>query len=385
MDSSAEASRKSGPYAWVYLAVLLGVCAAVITWAAKAAQDPQGVLADDTTPTTAVTSDLNVVDLNFEVDGDSVTLRGAVPDEGAHQTLLASAQSRYATVNDELVVDAATSLVGGKLSVSGTAFEQDRDAAGLQLDAASSLGLTAAAFDVTFVELDKMPVAATVTVNNSTVAIAGSFPDLASADQFVLAVKETFGADAVDSSAVAVDPETTLTNSTITVGGLIDAGDLRGVTLLSNLGVFFGSSNVDATALAFDTSPLALGRLEARLRAQLGGSPILFASGSSTIEEASLPLLDQLAVAIKAAPGVPVTIAGHTDSSGDAGTNQILSEDRANAVREQLVTFGVDPTQLTAVGIGEAQPVADNESEEGKAANRRIEFEFEGAVEVDNG
>ena len=65
----------------------------------------------------------------------------------------------------------------------------------------------------------------------------------------------------------------------------------------------------------------------------------------------------------------------YTDSMGADAYNQSLSERRANAVRDYLVTnYGVDATRIDTVGYGEAKPVADNNSDDGRAQNRRIEF-----------
>jgi outer membrane protein OmpA-like peptidoglycan-associated protein len=69
-----------------------------------------------------------------------------------------------------------------------------------------------------------------------------------------------------------------------------------------------------------------------------------------------------------------VQVVGHTDSSGEAGYNQSLSVNRANAVVNVLAGAGVPRTRLQAIGRGEDQPVASNLTEEGKAQNRRVEI-----------
>jgi OOP family OmpA-OmpF porin len=72
---------------------------------------------------------------------------------------------------------------------------------------------------------------------------------------------------------------------------------------------------------------------------------------------------------VPAATGV---IEGHTDSNGADAYNQRLSEQRAKAVRDYMVSMGIDPARLEAKGYGESQPVADNATPEGRAQNRRV-------------
>jgi outer membrane protein OmpA-like peptidoglycan-associated protein len=73
-------------------------------------------------------------------------------------------------------------------------------------------------------------------------------------------------------------------------------------------------------------------------------------------------------------PTATVEIGGHTDNTGSKATNMKLSEDRANAVRDYLISKGVSGERMTAVGYGPDEPVADNATKEGKAQNRRVEL-----------
>ncbi len=77
-----------------------------------------------------------------------------------------------------------------------------------------------------------------------------------------------------------------------------------------------------------------------------------------------------------------IIITGHTDSTGSAAANQKLSERRAAAVRDYMISRGVNPALLTAIGAGEDQPIADNSTKEGRAMNRRVEIEIEGIKTV---
>lgn len=84
--------------------------------------------------------------------------------------------------------------------------------------------------------------------------------------------------------------------------------------------------------------------------------------------------LDKLVHLLKKFPFMKIEIGGHTDNTGDASKNQTLSQNRAKAVKEYLVSKGVDATRLTSVGYGDKQPVADNGTAEGRAQNRRTAF-----------
>lgn len=86
------------------------------------------------------------------------------------------------------------------------------------------------------------------------------------------------------------------------------------------------------------------------------------------------PALEQILEALEARPSLTVTVEGHTDSDASEAYNLDLSQRRAASVVAWLVDRGVDAARLTALGVGEAQPIADNESTAGKAANRRVEI-----------
>ncbi|MGH8188634.1 MAG: OmpA family protein [Steroidobacteraceae bacterium] len=102
---------------------------------------------------------------------------------------------------------------------------------------------------------------------------------------------------------------------------------------------------------------------------------IKFPSGRSTIDGASGTLMRKVQQALELFPGASVAVEGHTDANGSDSTNLILSQDRADAVRQYLIsTFGVDAEKVSSVGYGEARPVATNETPAGRARNRRIDL-----------
>lgn len=92
--------------------------------------------------------------------------------------------------------------------------------------------------------------------------------------------------------------------------------------------------------------------------------------------------IQSLAEFMKTYPSVTTTVEGHTDSVGSDAYNQKLSERRAKAVRQALIGEGVDSSRVNAVGYGEARPIADNATDDGRAMNRRVEADVETAVEV---
>lgn len=115
--------------------------------------------------------------------------------------------------------------------------------------------------------------------------------------------------------------------------------------------------------------------LQARLSAVAAHPPIQFESGGDRITLESVPTLDRLAAFLLFEPALRVQIIGHTDSDEkNPGDNLRLSAVRADAVRTQLLARGVEPDRLVTLGMGHADPIADNITKTGKAANRRIEF-----------
>ena len=106
----------------------------------------------------------------------------------------------------------------------------------------------------------------------------------------------------------------------------------------------------------------------------LAKGKIRFESGRATIDPDSAGLLDRLIETALRCPTVNIEIAGHTDTDGEDAFNQALSEKRAQAVSDYLVKAGLPADRFTATGYGSTQPVATNDTDEGKAQNRRIEF-----------
>lgn len=101
---------------------------------------------------------------------------------------------------------------------------------------------------------------------------------------------------------------------------------------------------------------------------------VTFETNSDRLLPGAEAILDEAAATLARNPDLAVEVAGHTDSDGAAAYNESLSERRARSVRNYLVERGANGDNLTVRGYGEAQPVADNATAEGKAANRRVEL-----------
>jgi OmpA-OmpF porin, OOP family len=101
---------------------------------------------------------------------------------------------------------------------------------------------------------------------------------------------------------------------------------------------------------------------------------ILFDIDKASIEPPSMGTINEIYNLLKQDPSLKFEIDGHTDNSGNTAHNLTLSQQRADAVKDQLTTMGIDPSRLTAKGFGDTKPIDNNNTPEGKANNRRVEF-----------
>jgi outer membrane protein OmpA-like peptidoglycan-associated protein len=101
---------------------------------------------------------------------------------------------------------------------------------------------------------------------------------------------------------------------------------------------------------------------------------VLFAYDRSDLNATAKTNLDKLKNILLKYPETNITVIGHTDSKGSDSYNQTLSKSRATAVTNYASQNGIDKARLTAIGKGESDPIATNDTEEGSASNRRVEF-----------
>lgn len=101
---------------------------------------------------------------------------------------------------------------------------------------------------------------------------------------------------------------------------------------------------------------------------------IFFMTASSDLLPQSMPEIQRLKSLLEENPDISIRIIGHTDNVGEPEYNKGLSQQRANSVKNKLIELGVSHSRLSTVGMGEAQPIASNDDEEGRQLNRRTEF-----------
>lgn len=106
-------------------------------------------------------------------------------------------------------------------------------------------------------------------------------------------------------------------------------------------------------------------------------SNIQFEFDSGILRTASYPILDKAAIEMKKDPSAKFILKGYASAEGTDEHNMTLSQDRANSVKAYLVNTGVNASNLTTKGFGEADPVADNSTEAGRVINRRVEMKVQ--------
>ena len=180
-----------------------------------------------------------------------------------------------------------------------------------------------------------------------------------------LEVFDTNGKDTIRQSQIADEKG----NITVT----LDRNKSYGV-IASAEGYVMNSTNLQATNEPSRELNVKMISLASSVSKTMALQNIFFETGSYSILSSSEPELNSLARTLQNNPGMKIEIRGHTDNVGDAMSNQLLSENRAKAVLTYLTGKGIPATRITYKGFGEKQPLASNDTEEGRKQNRRTEF-----------
>lgn len=193
---------------------------------------------------------------------------------------------------------------------------------------------------------------------------------------------ETWGLQALavtEALALLHQGEIELTEDAIAITGT--TRDPEGTNRIQNaLHATLGPDTVVALNVAYEPAPtpIATGPSPADCVAEINdillANKITFAPGAVRVPSEALPTIDSIAASLRNCPEVPMEIGGHTDSQGREESNQLLSQARADAVLDALAARRVLTSQISAKGYGETRPIADNSTEEGREANRRIAF-----------
>jgi len=159
------------------------------------------------------------------------------------------------------------------------------------------------------------------------------------------------------------------------------ARKLLGSYLDVNVAVVEPGSAAKSGVANFPEDPV-LKACQSKLDSEMKDKRILFASNTAELQADSLSLLNQIIIVLEEGCNEVVsenalTIAGHTDSQGNDRYNLALSQKRADAVKAYFVNADVDVGLISSVGYGESQPVASNDTDDGRSRNRRIEFKLE--------
>ena len=269
------------------------------------------------------------------------------------------------TADDQASVDLALAQAGAAKGVRSVKFVGDIQAPSVELTAPSM----------------------SVKLENDRVVLSGELDSQASIDRVLSAAKAQFGADSVTNnlrvgdhvsdlpkieSAFAAlqqldaNSRLSLQNGRLSIGGEVSSEERRSAIGDAIMANYKGALDNDIEVIAPPCQLAIAGLLES--------SKINFATSSAAIESGSNDLLNQIANAATECPEATFEVSGHTDSTGSAETNKQLSEERALAVVNKLAELGLDRQRFSAIGLGAERPLADNTSNAGRAANRRIEF-----------
>lgn len=353
-----------------------------------------------------------------------IILNGYAPDAQTREAMLAQAlsirpelpvedQMRFASGAPEGVswkaatseslsilsnlAEGTVSIHGKRLDVSGRAvggeaFQRIQEAVSAKLTSGLVLGTA----DIGMAAVS--PFEWTATRSGEEIVLAGYLPSEAVRAKILEASRLKFGTTEIeDNQKIAVgapdgfvdaalaalqalsrldDAEVRMRGGMITVKGtaLTEAASVEVARLMAD-GLPQGFAGQPAIAFGQTTvSQLPASACQAELDRLTSLNTVLFETGEAAIQDHSYGFLDRIAHVARQCGAARLEISGHTDSDGAEAANLALSERRAKAVLDFMAAAGVATDRLTAVGYGEGRPIKSNDTDEGKAANRRIEF-----------
>lgn len=304
--------RGLGGWWWVALVAVPLLLAALGT--ALGGDDPAPT-ADPAPSASAGTALGGVARYSVSRSGDSATVTATVRDEAAKQALLV--QVRSSVRPSTRVVDAVTVTLGSPV-----------------LDPAAVAAVTAGLADAAAYRID---------YDNGVLTLTGTVAS---------ATAKTAAGDQAQRSY----PQATIRNE-LTVGTLTAA-----------------PAAPTTAATSAPTGPTDCAKIAETVSGLLAQTRILFVTNGDRLTPESQAQLERLATAVGGCRGTRLLVAGNTDSVGDEARNRVLSLSRAQSVKGQLVQYGVPAGDVEAVGNGSTKPVAENATEAGRQANRRVDI-----------
>jgi OOP family OmpA-OmpF porin len=354
-------------------------------------------------------------------DGDRLVLSGNVPHPAARARLLLAAQASApgVTVVDEMtyargapdgfgtiapyglaeagkLVNAEMSLSDNAYSIAGRAPTAAVYRAALAAARHLPAGATVAKIDISSDEIT--PYTFNATKSEGAIKLTGHYPDEQAHQDLLAAIRTRFFKSKVsdelalgkgapkDFIAAASAMLQQMSRLESGVGTMSDMDvDVKGDALFAKAAsdipgeltaaVPSDYKAVATIGVAAPGAPVAAADCQPLFADILGQGKILFETGQASIQHDSDAVLDNLTAIAMRCADAQIEISGHTDSVGSDDTNLELSRRRAEAVAEYLKQAGVAAERVTAVGYGQMHPIASNDTEEGRAQNRRIEFE----------
>jgi outer membrane protein OmpA-like peptidoglycan-associated protein len=177
------------------------------------------------------------------------------------------------------------------------------------------------------------------------------------------------------------DGELTLNDGTVTITGeAFDPVEAEEIAAAINTASTAGLMVDDQTTIRVLPEAVQITKLQEEidqifeLAREIEGQYPNFDVAVEELSPGATETLDRVAVAFRRYPLPAADIIGHTDSTGSRSSNQELSENRAQTVTDYLTGAGVEPDRLETIGRGESEPTADNDTEAGRAENRRVDF-----------